>query len=190
MITIMSGKGRARREITLADGPSWIGIPAGIEVRSRGDGRMFLPGMKFLERFFGRSAPPELTRKRTVFALAVALAIDGLQFGLGPFGWVFVDEGLDVLGMVVISWAIGFHALLLPTFLIELIPGPDMLPTWTGCTAAVILLRHRTRPQQAQTSPPIDIVTEVTPVASAESGHSEATAAATGGIPPKISHQH
>jgi hypothetical protein len=87
------------------------------------------------------------------------VATDALQFGLGPFGWVFVDEGLDVVAMILVSWAIGFHMLLLPTFVIEFIPGPDMLPTWTGCTAAVIMLRKR-----AQQKPPIDVSSEVTPI--------------------------
>jgi len=150
---------------------------------------MFFPRMKFLEQLFGRSGPPELTRKRMGLAFATALVIDGLQFSLGPLGWVFMDEALDVVGMVIISWAIGFHPLLLPTFLVELIPGPDMLPTWTGCTAAVILLRHRARPPQAQTKPPIGIVTEVTPVSSVESSSHEPTAPVSA-VPPKISHQN
>src|SRR6266700_2804286 len=100
-----------------------------------------------------------LSRKRIWFAFAVALLTDALQLGLGPFGWVFADEVLDVIAMVLISAAIGFHMLLLPTFVIELIPGPDMLPTWTGCTAAVIMLRKRTHAQPAP--PPIDVPSEV-----------------------------
>ena len=43
--------------------------------------------------------------------------------------------------------ALGFHMLLLPTFVIELVPVADMLPTWTGCTAAVVMLRKRARAQ-------------------------------------------
>jgi hypothetical protein len=72
---------------------------------------------------------------------------------------VLIDEGLDVLAMILVSGAIGFHTLLLPTFVIELIPGPDLLPTWTGCTTAVIMLRKRKQPK-----PPIDVTSEVTPV--------------------------
>ena len=108
--------------------------------------------------FFSR---PPLTRSRILLAMAVAVITDAMQLGLGPFGWAFADEGLDVLAMVVISATIGFHTLLLPTFVIEFIPGPDMLPTWTGCTAAVILLRKKKSP----TPPPvIDVETEVTSV--------------------------
>ena len=100
-----------------------------------------------------------LTSARVGFAFAVALVADGLQFSLGPFGWVLIDQGLDVLAMTLISYAIGFHMLLLPTFVIEFIPGPDMLPTWTACTAAVVMLRRK-RERQA----PIDIAAEVTTV--------------------------
>ena len=105
------------------------------------------------------SAPRVVSRQRIVFAFIVAVITDGLQLALGPFGWVFADEGLDVLAMIFISWAIGFHLLLLPTFLIEFIPGPDMLPTWTGCTAAVLMLRRKPKPERA-----IDVASEVTPV--------------------------
>ena len=48
-------------------------------------------------------------------------------------------------------WRIlGFHPLLLPTFIIELLPVADILPTWTGCVALVIALRRR---QQISTPP-------------------------------------
>ncbi|HEV2207882.1 MAG TPA: hypothetical protein VG167_03855 [Verrucomicrobiae bacterium] len=87
--------------------------------------------------------PPLLTRQRLWCAYGTAVATDALQLLLGPFGWVFVDEGLDVLAMVIISAALGFHPLLLPTFVIELVPVADFLPTWTGCTAAVVVLRKR-----------------------------------------------
>jgi hypothetical protein len=115
--------------------------------------------MKFVETVIHAFRRPVLTKARICFAVSVALLTDGLQFGLGPFGWILVDQGLDVVAMVLVSWAIGFHMLLLPTFVIEFIPGPDMLPTWTGCTAAVIMLRKR-----AQQKPPIDITSEVTRV--------------------------
>jgi hypothetical protein len=114
--------------------------------------------MKLVEDLTARYRPP-LTRKRIWFAFAVAVLTDMLQFGLGPIGWVFADEAFDVAAMILISWAIGFHMLLLPTFLVEFIPGPDMLPTWTGCTAVVIMLRKK-----AQAQPPIDVQSQVTSV--------------------------
>jgi hypothetical protein len=95
-------------------------------------------------------AGPLLTRKRIWFAYAVAVITDGIQIGLGPIGWTFIDEGLDAVAMLLIMGALGFHLLLLPTFVLELLPVADMLPTWTGCTAAVVLLRKRA---QSQPSP-------------------------------------
>ena len=71
---------------------------------------------------------------------------------LGPFGWAFADEILDVTAMILIWRLIGFHLLLLPTFALEFLPVADMLPTWTGCVAIVVTLRKR---QQARMpSPP------------------------------------
>jgi hypothetical protein len=57
---------------------------------------------------------------RIVLALAIAVVADGLQFlfGLLPF----VDQAIDVVGMILTSWVIGFHWLLLPTFVVKLVP--------------------------------------------------------------------
>jgi len=77
-------------------------------------------------------------------AIAIAGATDALQIALGPVGWTFLDEILDVAAMIIISLLIGFHPLLLPTFLVEIFPIVDMLPTWTGCVGAVVLWRKGT----------------------------------------------
>jgi hypothetical protein len=87
--------------------------------------------------------PLVLTASRVRAAYTVALVTDLLQLILGPFGWAFADELLDVAAMLLISRAIGFHALLLPTFALEFLPLTDMLPTWTGCVALIVGLRRR-----------------------------------------------
>ena len=79
-------------------------------------------------------------------AYAVAVSTDLLQWLLGPFGWAFADELLDVAAMALTWWLLGFHPLLLPTFVLELFPAADMLPTWTGCVALVVALRKRQPP--------------------------------------------
>ena len=44
----------------------------------------------------------------------------------------------------VLMWRLlGFHPLLLPTFIVEFLPVTDLLPTWTGCVAVVVALRKR-----------------------------------------------
>jgi hypothetical protein len=86
---------------------------------------------------------PALTRPRILSAYAVAAVTDIVQLLLGPAGWTAADEILDVVAMLVISRLIGFHALLLPTLVLELLPLADLLPTWTGAVALVIALRRR-----------------------------------------------
>jgi len=97
------------------------------------------------------SEPPQLTPGRVRTAYAVAVTTDVLQFLLGPIGWVGADEILDVAASALVWRLLGFHPLLLPTFLIELLPVTDMLPTWTACVALVVGLRRR---QQVGPPPP------------------------------------
>ena len=93
---------------------------------------------------------PTLTPARIRTAYVVAVIGDGLQLLLGYFGWVGPDQAIDVILMVVMWRVLGFHPLLLPTFIVELVPIVDMLPTWVGCTALVITLR---KAQQAAEKP-------------------------------------
>ena len=98
------------------------------------------------------TAPP-LTRGRIWIAFTVAAITDAIQMVLGPPGGILVDQVLDVIAMVLTCAALGFHPLLLPTFVIELVPIADMLPTWTGCVAAVVILRKRLQPRPPLTPP-------------------------------------
>lgn len=109
--------------------------------------------MKAPEKLSWMFRAPKLTRTRIILALAVAVTADGLQFFLGPLGWVLVDQAIDVVALLLTAWAVGFHLLLLPTFVVELFPVADMLPTWTACVIAVIALRKRE--QRAVPPPPI-----------------------------------
>src|SRR5213595_1662262 len=94
---------------------------------------------------------PFLTRHRIGCAYAIAVAADVVQLLLGPLGWAFADEMVDIFAMILIWRLIGFHPLLLPTFVLEFLPFADMLPTWTGCVAIVVALRKR---QHATVLPP------------------------------------
>lgn len=96
--------------------------------------------------------PPPLNATRVRLAYAVAVATDVLQVVLGPIGWVFVDEILDMVAAATTWRLIGFHPLLLPTFVIEFLPVADMLPTWTGCVAVVVALRRREERPAPRTS--------------------------------------
>jgi hypothetical protein len=86
---------------------------------------------------------PPLTTARVRLAYGIAVVTDVLQFVLGPLGWFAADQALDVIAAAATWRVLGFHPLLLPTFVLELIPLADMLPTWTGCVALVVALRKR-----------------------------------------------
>lgn len=94
---------------------------------------------------------PTLTPTRVRAAYVVAVVTDALQMVLGPFGWAFADEILDVIAAAGMWRLLGFHPLLLPTFAIEFLPVSDMLPLWTGCVALVVASRQR---QQSMSAPP------------------------------------
>ena len=103
---------------------------------------------------------PILTRARIWGAYAVAVGADALQLLLGPFGWTFIDEGVDVIAAAATWFLLGFHPLLLPTFVVEFLPLADMLPTWTGCVALVVALRKREQaaaPRPPSNGPIIDV---------------------------------
>jgi len=90
-------------------------------------------------------------------AYVTAVVIDAAQLLLGPFGWAGFDEMLDVVGVIAISRLLGFHPLLLPSFVLEFVPFTDMLPTWTGCVALVVRSRRRDGLVSADGAPAIDI---------------------------------
>lgn len=92
-----------------------------------------------------------LTGPRIRAAYGVAIATDVLQFVLGPFGWAGSDQVLDIIAMIATTKLLGFHPLLLPTFVIEMFPIADVLPTWMGCVALVVALRKRQGPTSFST---------------------------------------
>lgn len=84
-----------------------------------------------------------MTPQRIRAAYGIAIATDVLQLALGPLGWLFADEILDGIALVATTRLLGFHPLLLPSFVLEFLPVADMLPTWTGCVALVVALRKK-----------------------------------------------
>ena len=84
---------------------------------------------------------------RRRIAWGIALAADALQWVLLPLFWAGaaspVDEALDVVIGIALWRLLGWHWALLPTLVAELIPGVDLVPTWT---AAVWLATRETKP--------------------------------------------
>jgi len=118
--------------------------------------------MNAFDKLAGKFATPKLTKGRVAAAMTIACIADVLQIALLPVAWTFAQSAVDVVAMLLAVWVIGFHLLLLPTFLLEFIPGVDMLPTWTACVIAVIALRKR---EQAGQPPVIEVDASVTPAA-------------------------
>ena len=81
---------------------------------------------------------------RVLAARIIAVVADAIQIGLLPLfaGGAFevVDAVLDVAVMVAMVTLLGWHWAFLPTFLVELVPGVDLAPTWT---LAVLFVTRR-----------------------------------------------
>ena len=108
--------------------------------------------MKLLDAITRIFPAPRLTAKRIVLAFGVALAADAVQLALVPLGPLAIlpHEAIDVVAMALTWWLLGFHVLLLPTFLLELVPVlGGVSPTWTACVAAVVALRKREQRNEA-----------------------------------------
>ncbi len=68
-------------------------------------------------------------------ALAIAIAADTIQLIAFPLFTPGAASGvtdlLDVVVAVALSWLVGFHWAFLPTFIAELLPFVDLVPSWT-----------------------------------------------------------
>ena len=90
-----------------------------------------------------------LSPGRVKLARAIAITADLAQIvifpafaagGISPW-----DDVLDVAVAGLMSWLIGWHWAFLPTFVSELIPFWDLVPTWTA--AVFFVTRGQGRPQ-------------------------------------------
>jgi hypothetical protein len=105
---------------------------------------------------------PELTPKRIAAAWTIAIAADLIQLpislsvatGILAVPAETVDVAVDVGVMVLLSALLGFHYAFLPTFVLEVIPGTGLLPTWSGSVAYVIWQRKKAPANLLPESPP------------------------------------
>jgi hypothetical protein len=108
---------------------------------------------------------PPLTKTRIIAALGIAVAADLIQLPLTAIEAtaIFAVPGevadfiLDVFVMAATTFLLGFHVALLPTVIVELVPGVDALPTWTACVGFVIWSRRRKEKAPAPSQPFIDV---------------------------------
>lgn len=77
-------------------------------------------------------------------ALTIAVLADALQIGLFPLFGEGAFSPLNDLLDVAVAWALtrllGWHWAFLPSFVAELVPGLDLVPTWT--LAVLIVTRE------------------------------------------------
>jgi hypothetical protein len=108
---------------------------------------------------------PELTRTRVFLAFAIALIADLVQFpvtavmatGFLSLPGEFADLVVDCVAMAATTMLLGFHWVLLPSLVLELVPGLDLVPTWTGCVAYVVWQRRKLKARWPETQPIIDV---------------------------------
>jgi hypothetical protein len=78
----------------------------------------------------------EPTPGRVKAARMIAVAADLIQIGgFAVFlpGWASpADDVLDVVVGGALTWLVGWHWSFLPSFVAELVPGMDLIPTWTA----------------------------------------------------------
>ncbi len=102
----------------------------------------------------------ELTREQIRTARMVAVVADLLQIVLVPtFFPAAISPAVNVIDLVVavvLLRTVGWHWAFLPTFIAELIPFVDLIPTWT---AAVFLATRNQAP-----AAPLKISVEPPPV--------------------------
>ncbi len=87
-------------------------------------------------------------------ARLIAVAADFLQIAVFPvFAAGAASPWEDLLDLVVATamvWLVGWHWAFLPSFIAELVPGLDLVPTWTA--AVFFSTRGRTRSTAPETS--------------------------------------
>jgi hypothetical protein len=78
---------------------------------------------------------------RLRIAMIVAIVADLLQLVFFP--WFFegvlspAEDALDAGVAAILAWLLGWHWEFLPSFLVKLVPGVDMVPLWTIAVANV-----------------------------------------------------
>jgi len=74
---------------------------------------------------------PLLTARRVWIARALALLVDLVQWVLLPASLTPFNSAIDVATGLAMVALVGWHWAFLPTFVAELVPVVDLVPTWT-----------------------------------------------------------
>jgi hypothetical protein len=87
---------------------------------------------------------PLVTPRRIWTARGLAVLVDLLQVGLLPIELTPLNNVIDVATGIAMYLLVGWHWAFLPTFLVEMVPFVDLVPTWT--LAVAIATRGRVTP--------------------------------------------
>jgi hypothetical protein len=89
-------------------------------------------------------------------ALTIAIAADALQIVFFPLFVEGAGSPLDDVLDIAVAWVLirllGWHWAFLPSFVAKVLPGVDMVPTWT---MAVLLATRGMPRQQSKVEPPV-----------------------------------
>ena len=91
---------------------------------------------------------PLLTPRRVWIARGLAVLVDLAQVALLPAELTPLNNGVDAATAVAMVGLVGWHWAFVPTFLAELVPFVDLVPTWT------LAVLFATRDRSAQPPPP------------------------------------
>jgi len=96
-----------------------------------------------------------VSKGAAALALLIAIAADGAQLFLNTplalllgVGAEVVDAAIDAVAAILIASLLGFDVVLLPTFVIELVPLVDDIPTWTACVLYLVWKRRKLTPSR------------------------------------------
>ena len=99
-----------------------------------------------------RMATEPLSPGRIRAARVIAVAADALQIAILPAfaGGVFsiLNNVLDIVVAIVMVGLVGWHFAFVPSFVAEMVPGLDLVPTWT------LAVWFATRGRNADSQPP------------------------------------
>ena len=90
--------------------------------------------------------------RRILIARVIAVAVDLAQFALLPAELTPLNNVVDVLTGLAMLVLVGWHWAFLPTFLAELVPFVDLVPSWT--LAVMFATRGQKAPEPPGAPPP------------------------------------
>jgi hypothetical protein len=93
-----------------------------------------------------------MTPRRVLIARVIAVAVDLSQFALLPAELTPLNNGIDVVTALTMLGLVGWNWAFLPTFLAELVPFVDLVPSWT--LAVMFATRGPKAPDSPGAPPP------------------------------------